>query len=194
LLRVTFFEEGFVHYVRAQGKFMPISIKELADQTGFKGPISHRRAEPGEVRGLPVIDNSDSFSTPVRTSVDCYVSGTYVQPNGRTMEVQQRYTVFVAYNKDSQFATMNMVRDRIVRDFEDKYGKSFNVSNVFVPDLPVPVDAPPKPEAGDAEMYGGSRLFREMTKYEKARYEVAGERLKADVNIRSIKARYGLKR
>ena len=172
---------------------MPISIKEIADQSGFRGPISHRRAEPVGVRNLPVIDNSDQFNRSVRTSVDCYVSGQYVQSNGRVMEVTQRYTVFVSYNKETQFISMQQVRDRITTDFADKYGKSFNVSNVFVPDLPVPVSAPTGGTSDDEVMYGGSRMFREMTSYEKKRYEIGTERLKADTNIESIKKRYALR-
>lgn len=172
---------------------MPISIKEIANQTGFRGPISHRRAEPMDVRTLPVIDNADSFNKSVRTSVDCYVSGQYVQRNGRVLEVTQRYTVYVSYTKESQYGTMQQVRDRIARDFQEKYGNNFNISNIYVPTLPVPVGGIEK-EPGEEQMYGGSRMFRDMTKFEKARYDIGTERLKAGINIESIKKRYGLKR
>ena len=172
---------------------MPISIKEIANQTGFRGPVSHRRADPIDVRSLPVIDNADAFNKAVRTSVDCYVSGQYVQRNGRVLEVTQRYTIYVSYTKETQYGTMQQVRDRIARDFQEKYGNTFNISNIYVPNLPIPMQEP-RAEVGDEQMYGGTDLFRQMTKYEKARYDIGTERLKADVNIESIKKRYGLKR
>ena len=172
---------------------MPISIKEIANQTGFRGPVSHRRADPIDVRSLPVIDNADAFNKAVRTSVDCYVSGQYVQRNGRVLEVTQRYTIYVSYTKETQNETMQQVRDKIARDFQEKYGNNFNISNIYVPNLPIPMKEQ-RPEVGDEQMYGGSSLFRDMTKYEKARYDIGTERLKANVNIESIKKRYGLKR
>lgn len=172
---------------------MPTSIKEIADQVGFKGPMSHRRAEPQEVRNLPVIDNSDSFNKSIRTSVDCYVAGTYTQRNGRVMEVTQRYTIYVGYTSETQNITMTQVRDRIARDFQEKYGNNFNISNIYVPSLPIPV-ADQRKVPGDEQMYGGTEMFREMTRFEKARYDIGTERLKADRNIESIKKRYGLRR
>lgn len=177
---------------------MPTTIGELAKQVGFKGTPHHRLAEPSSVRTLPVLDNSSPVASNIRTSVDCYVSGQYVQRNGNVIEVTQRYTIFVAYHKQTQFATMQQVRDRIIMDFEAKYGKTFNVTNVFVPTLPVPKDKTfrgvRKGATGDLFMYEGSELFREMTKYERARYEIGTQREMASTNISNIRQRYGLKR
>lgn len=175
------------------------TVKEIADQVGFRGGSpTHRIAEPSTVRTLPVIDNSNPYASNVRTSIDCYVSGQYVQRNGRILEVTQRYTIFIAYDRESQPATMQQVRDRVLSDFQDKYGGQFNVSSVFVPDMPVPratlVPGVPSGAQAPMEFYWGSQMFRDMTKYEKLRFDVGTEREKASTNIASIKRRYGYKR
>ena len=116
-----------------------VSIKELAQTVGFKGPSNRRIAEPSSVKTLTPIDNAIPGQATIRTSVDCYVSGQYVSQKGaRSIEVTQRYTIFVAYSKSTQLATMNQVRDRILQDFQGRYGSTFNISNVFVQNLPVP--------------------------------------------------------
>lgn len=175
---------------------MPTTIGELAKQVGFKGTPQHRMAEPSSVRTLPVIDNASPLASNIRTSVDCYVSGQYVQRDGKVIEVTQRYTIFVAYHKETQFATMQQVRDRIINDFEAKYGKTFNVTNVYVPQLPVPKEKEVEGvgRGGELRFYEGSDLFKQMTKYEKARYEIGTQRQIASTNISSIRKRYGLKR
>lgn len=177
---------------------MPTTIGELAKQVGFKGSMQHRMAEPSSVRTLPVIDNSSPVASNIRTSVDCYVSGQYVQRNGHVIEVMQRYSIFVAYHKETQLATMNQVRDRIIMDFEEKYGTTFNVSNVHVPQLPVPksesIRGIGKGSVGDLSFYEGSDLFRQMTSYEKMRHEIGTQREMARTNIGSIRQRYGYKR
>jgi hypothetical protein len=172
-------------------------IRQLANEVGFKGTPNHRIAEPSSVRTLPVIDNSVPTQSNVRTSVDCYVSGQYVQKNGKVTEVTQRYTIFVAYSNQTQMQTMQQVRDRIISDFEAKYGKTFNVTNTFVPGLPVPQKDLPGTGAGGVaplEMYRGSDMFREMTRHERARYDIGTQKKQATVNIGNIKTRYGVKR
>jgi hypothetical protein len=93
---------------------------------------------------------------------------------------------------------MQQVRNRIMSDFQGKYGKTFNVSNVFVPQLPVPKDEVGKGlKPGDEvtmEMYGGSEMFRQMSRIDKYRYDVGTEKQKSTVNIDSIRKRYGYKR
>ena len=177
---------------------MPTTIGELAKTVGFRGTMQHRLAEPSYVRTLPIIDNSSPVASNVRTSVDCYVSGQYVSRTGNVIEVTQRYTIFVSYHKGTQVPTLNQVRDRIMADFEAKYGSTFNVTNVFVPLLPVPksevLPGVGKGTIGDMYLYGGSNLFRAMTSYEKARHEIGTQKQMAKTNIGNIRQRYGLKR
>jgi len=169
-----------------------VTIKELAASVGFKGPAHKRVAEPSSVKTLSPIDNSVPGQATIRTSVDCYVSGQYVQKQGKSVEVTQRYTIYVAYSKETQLATMNKIRDTIMNDFQAKYGGTFNINNVFVQTLPVPVkkDVPVKDEAQPLEMYQGSGLFRDMTRVERARYEIGSQRTQSRLNIESIKKRY----
>lgn len=168
-------------------------IGEIARTVGFKGTPTHRIAEPSTVRTLAVVDNTDPTSQAnVRTSVDCYVSGTYISRNGKQFEVTQRYTIFVAYSKATQAQTMTQARDRIMGDFQARYGSTFNVSSVYVPPLIVPTGPIPGVQEGaaPAELYMGSRLYKQMTAYEKQRYDVGTERQKSRVNIESIRKRY----
>lgn len=167
------------------------TIQELARTVGFRGGAGHKIAEPSQIATLPVIDNAIPTKQAVRTSVDCYVSGQYTQKDGKVMEVTQRYSIFVSYSNSTQVQTMTQVRDRVLQDFESKYGKTFNVSNVFVPTLPNVRD-----EAQPMEMYGGTQLYRKesLPKYEKYRYDIGTEKAKTRINIRSIKSRYNYKR
>lgn len=167
------------------------TIGQLASDVGFKGTSQHRITEPQKVQNLSIVDNSLPGKPTIRTSIDCYVSGQYIQKGGKMIEVTQRYTIFVSYSTQTLTATMSQARERIVGDFEARYGRTFNVSSVYVPGLPVPKDE--REDRQPMELYGGSQLFKEMTRYEKMRYDIGTEKLKADTNIRSVKSRYGFR-
>ena len=175
-----------------------ISVKELADQVGFKGGGNHKYAEPRSVTNMPIIDNTNAFSkSNVRTSIDCYVAGQYVQRNGKVLEVTQRYSVFISYNSESQYDTLQEARNRIMDDFAQRYGRTFNITNVFVPSVPVPATELPQGRGvvTDLQFYSGSKVYLEqMGKYEKMRYEISTQRDMARTNISSIRGRYGYKR
>jgi hypothetical protein len=162
-------------------------IGELARSPGFKGTANHKMAEPNDVRTLPPVDNTLPVGRNVRTSIDCYVSGQYVQKNGKIIEVKQRYTIFIGYNEQTLVQTMNDVRNRILSDFDGRYGKAFNVNNVYVPELSAPV-----PYADPEQMYAGSGLWRRevIPPHERMRYDISTEHLKAATNIKNIRERY----
>ena len=161
-------------------------------QTGLvRGTASHKLIDAGAPASLPIIDNAMPGQSPVRTSIDCYVSGQYVGKGGKIIEVTQRYTIFVSYSKSTQLQTMNEARGRIIADFESRYGKTFNISTVYLPTLPVPLTGTLPPEIKDAaQFYGGSEMFRAMTRWEKTRYDIGTQREMAKVNIESIRKRY----
>lgn len=165
-----------------------VSIRELASSVGFKGTPSNRTAEPQVNRNLPVIDNSRGSSGPkISTSIDCYVSGEYVSRSGSRMAVIQRYSIFVSYGQDTQAATMQQVRARISQDFSAKYGATFNVAHVHVPDLLTPLRAP----TADAEQfYRGSEEWR--LRIARASFDIGTERTKVTKNISRIRRRYDL--
>lgn len=167
-----------------------MKISELAQSVGFQGNGKLKRAEPSISRTIPPVDKSVPLMKTMRTSVDCYVSGQYVQRDGRVIEVMQRYSVFIAYTRETQLEAMQEVRNRISQDFQNKYGQTFNIATIFVPDL----IAPPLPTVPEPEqMYGGTSLFKQLSAYERERYEVSTERLKSDLNVHSIRQRYGSK-
>ena len=174
-------------------------MRELATTVGFKGGTqNHKIAEPGINRQLPVIDQSDPTLPNVRTSVDVYVSGQYLGPKGKTVEVVQRYTIFVSYSKRTQQQAMQQVREQALSDFQSKYGSYFNVSNVRVSDGPSPMDQaamqgamPQGAGPAPAQFYWGSGIFRDMTRSEKERYDIGTQKSIARENIGSIKKRFG---
>jgi hypothetical protein len=171
-------------------------IAELAASGGLRGTQSHKFAEPSTVKTLPVIDNAAPVGKNIRTSVDCYVAGQYVNKKGNVIEVTQRYTIFVAYNKQTQMMTMQQVRERILSDFQAKYGATFNISNVFIPQLPIPVGerVSRQTKAAPVQLYRGTDSFKSMTQRERMIFEVGTQREVADTNIKSIRSRYGYKR
>ena len=89
-------------------------IGQLLNTGVVRGTPSHKLVDTGYPASLPIIDNSMPGQSPVRTSVDCYVSGQYVGRDGKIIEVTQRYTIFVSYSKSTQLQTMSEVRSRIV--------------------------------------------------------------------------------
>jgi hypothetical protein len=174
-------------------------IADIANTVGWRGTPNRRYAEPAKEQQSQVIDNSNPYSSNIRTSIDCYISGAYVTSDGKSFEITQRYSIFVAYNRQTQLATMQQVRNRIISDFEQKYGNSFNITQVYVPNLPMPVSKvlPGLKPGQDVpmEMYFGSRHFKKaVPPHMKARFDVQTEREKAKVNIESIRRRYKYRR
>jgi hypothetical protein len=165
-----------------------VTIRELAANVGFKGTSYNRTAEPQIQRNLPVIDNARGSAGPkISTSIDCYVSGEYVSGKGQRMAVIQRYSIFVSYGQDTQAATMQQVRARISQDFSERYGGTFNVAHVHVPDLLTPQRAP----TADAEQfYRGSEEWR--LRIARASFDIGTERSKITKNISNIRRRYDL--
>lgn len=161
------------------------TVADIARTTGFRGSGAMRSAEPVEIRTLPVIDNGDMVDPArnVSTSIDCYVAGHYIGRKGQRLEVVQRYTLYVRYNPETQVATMQQVRSRIMEDFNARYGQ-FALSNIYVPELPAPVIAAPE------YTYAGRDAW--AARIRRASYEIGGEREKTQFNIEKIRRKYGL--
>lgn len=161
-------------------------IGDVSRSVGWRGDRSNKMAEPGSITSLPVIDNSVPTKQNIRTSIDCYVTGTYVGKKGQMFTVKQRYTIFLSYGRDTQFQTLQQTRSVIVSDFGSRYGGVFNVRDVFIPDLKVPAG-----EAEPLQMYGGSTVFKGRFP-NRAKYEIDTERSIAGTNIGNIRRRYNL--
>lgn len=172
------------HFV-LEGMVMVSQIGELAKSVGFRGARGYMVAEPSTVTSMPVIDHTQPGVPNVRTSVDTYVHGQYVGKNGQIHEVRQRYTIFVSYGPGTQADAMNQTRSVIASDFSNRYGRTFNITTVFVPTF-----RPAPGAADDVLMYGGSRLFKE--RFDRAKWELDTERTKFSTNTTNIKRRYSL--
>jgi len=160
-------------------------IGEIASKHGWRGSSGYKVAEPSTVTTMPVVDQSDPSSQNVRTSIDCYVSGQYVGKKGQVHEVRQRYTIFVSYSKATQYDAMQQTRNAIASDFSSKYGKTFNITTIFVPETQFR-----SPEPQPAEMYRGSTVFK--NRFDRARYELGTEKVKYQQNTGNIRRRYNI--
>lgn len=164
------------------------TIKEIAATTGFRGTSSRRTAEPVVDTKLSSVDvSSPADKNTISTSIDCYVAGEYIGRKGNSLEVRQRYQIFVKYGSSSQIQAMEQVRTRIMDDFSNRFGQ-FNITSVYVEPLS-PVQAMPDP-ADDMQLYDGRDVWR--TAIARASFEIGTEEEKAKRNITNIKRRYNL--
>ena len=162
--------------------------KELAVTTGFRGSASRRTAEPQITSGLNTIDvSSPADRKTVSTSLDCYVAGEYIGRGGKSLEVRQRYQIFVKYGDSSQMQAMERVRNSIMDDFASRFGQ-FNITSVYVEPVE-PVRVAPAP-ADSMQLYDGRDVWR--TAIARASFEIGTEEEKARYNISNIKRRYNL--
>ena len=161
-------------------------IGDIAKTSGWRGDSHNKTAEPGTVTSLPVVDNTDPRGKNIRTSIDCYVTGTYIGKKGQSFEVKQRYTIFVSYSSNTQQETMQQARNELVKDFSSRYGKTFNVRDIFIPDF-----KPAPEEAAPIEMYRGSTTFKNRFP-SRSQYDIDTERVMMKTNTANIKRRYGI--
>jgi hypothetical protein len=165
-----------------------LQIQEIAHS--FRGTRFHKTADLQSAQQYS-IDHSGGRKNSIYTSVDCYVSGTYTDKEGKTLEVIQRYTVYVAYNRDTQMTAMNETRQRIMQDFERNFPWA-RVSDVFIPEAKFIKPLGDGAMVQDEGFYYGSSLFRDMSRIDVARYKMSTERDIYKTNIKGIKRRYGL--
>lgn len=153
----------------------------------ISGGKRHRFAEAVEIDKSSVLDYSDPLKNNVSTSIDCYVSGHYMDRKGNVLEVKQRYTVYVQYTKDTIVQAINGVRKRILDDFQSKY-HGMKIDEVFIPELIKPLGADQISE--DEGFYYGSKLFKEMTKSQKLDVDLRSAADMYKRNLGTIKRRY----
>lgn len=168
-------------------------IGNFASKNQLKGEKSHRVAEPDVVSDLS-LDFSSKTASNVQTNVDCYVSGTYITSSGDSVEIIQRYSVFITYNRDTLDQALSAVRQNIMDDFNKKYGDDFEIGvvNVEPPKKPISddIEGISKGKVEDLEMYSGSDMFREITNYEEYIIQRRAEREKYEFNRDRIKREY----
>lgn len=128
----------------------------------------------------------------MHTSVDCYVAGSYIGRDGATVEIKQRYTIYVSYNRLTQRQAMNKVHSVIIEDFGNNF-PSFHVTDVFIPEhefiVPLGASGLYEPEA----FYYGSDLFKRMSRQETGRFRVGLERDIFQSRMRQIKKQFKMR-
>lgn len=166
------------------------SISEISRTATFSGNRFHKYADLGLNNNFS-IDHSGGTKNSVYTSVDCYISGTYMGSDGKTMEIKQRYTVYVSYNRETQRTAMDDVRKRIMIDFSSNFPQ-FRISDVFIPDAKFIAPLGDGGRIEDAYFYYGSNLFKGLSRLDVARYKLQTEKNIYKTNVRNIKKQYGI--
>ena len=168
------------------------SIKEISDRSGgFKGNKQHRWAELPQNTQYTVDHSGAGRKNNVYTSIDCYVSGTYINKTGGVMEVKQRYTIYVSYNRDTMQQAMTEVRSRVVNDFSGNFPE-FRISDVFIPDQKFIQPMGDHGLVEDVQFYQGSEMFKNMSRIDVAQYKIQMEGDIYKANVKNIKKRYGV--
>jgi len=177
-------------------------IRELASAGQLRGGGQHKQADPPTERQLRVIDLADPGAPRVSTGVDAYVAGQYLGRNGKTIDVTQRYTVYVSYSARTQQQAVQQAREEVLKHFQEKYGSTFNVTNVYLQDVPraraagtmgdlLGIDGEVAPgQVAPMQFYLGGEVFKSMTRVNRIRWEIGSQRSIARTNIGSIRRRY----
>jgi hypothetical protein len=166
------------------------TISEIADIHKLTGSRFHKFADLG-INSKHQVDLSGGKKNSVYTSVDCYVSGTYTGNDGKSMEIKQRYTVYVAYNRDTQMQAMTQVKQQIMDDFNREF-PVFRIADVFIPEAKFIKPLGSDGLVEDASFYQGSDMFKAMSRIDVAQYKMQVEKDIYNRNIKNIKKRYGI--
>lgn len=166
-----------------------VDLASIFERAKISGGKRHRFAEAIEIDKAHVLDYSSTVKNNVSTSVDCYVSGHYVDRQGNMLEVKQRYTIYVRYGQDTFNQALASIRQQILNDFQKKY-PGLTLDEVFVPNLIIP-----KGDEGlteDELFYYGSKEFKKMSSLQQRDFQLksAGDMYKR--NVGTIKKRYSL--
>jgi hypothetical protein len=168
-----------------------VTIGEIADATKLRGNKYHKYGDMPVSQRYNIDYSQGRRRGVINTSVDCYVAGSYVNNKGQSIDIKQRYTIFVAYSAQSQSTAMRDVRTRIMQDFTMRF-PDFKISDVFIPENAFVM--PPKgypAEGNDVTFYTGSDLFRRMSKIDVAEYRAATEEMIYRARLEKAK-KYGL--
>jgi hypothetical protein len=164
-----------------------VSITEIAKDYGFSGSAMSKFAELRSGTDM-IIDESSPYENNMNTRIDCYVAGSYIGRDGHSIEIKQRYTIYVAYSAKTQQMAMTKVRAQIMADFERNFPQ-FHVTDVFIPEdkFVIPIATGPQTE----EFYYGSELFKQMSRIDVKRYKLASEKAIYRSRVSTLKKRYG---
>ena len=159
----------------------------IFERLKLSGPRNHRFAEEIDMQRDKVIDLSDPQYNNVATSVDCYVSGRYTDAKGNTIEIKQRYTVYVSYHRLSLTQAIAALRKQIVDDYQQKY-PGFSLDEVFIPQMIAPIGQ--QGMMADEGFYFGSKLFRELSRKQNLNIHIGTAADLYKRNVDTLRKRY----
>lgn len=177
-------------FLRGREGINTTTIAEISSDHGFRGSSYHKVADIMVPRQV-TIDESTPYLNNVNTSVDCYVSGIYSGRGGKSLEVKQRYTVFVSYSRKTQRIAMQKVREQLIRDFELNFPQ-FRISDVFLPEEKFIIPLGDEGLAAPEEFYFGSELFKRMSRLDVGRFKLGTEGAIYRSRLDQVRRRYGL--
>jgi hypothetical protein len=164
------------------------TITDIGRDVGFKGTRYHKSADLGVNTKYTIDFSSGARDRNVHTSVDCYVAGSYMGFKGNRVDIIQRYTIFVAYSKETQLQAMTAVRQRIMDDFSSNYPQ-FKIDDIFIPDAKFTAQAQ---MVEDEQFYHGSQLWKNISRIDVARYHLETEKQIYKQRVGYVKKRYGI--
>jgi hypothetical protein len=177
-------------------------IRDLASAGQLQGSGNAKHADPPTERQLKVIDMAEPGAPRVSTGIDAYVAGQYLGRNGKSIDVTQRYTVYVSYSARTQAQAMQQAREEVINHFQQKYGATFNVTNINIQDGPraraagimgdfMGIDGEVAPgQVAPSQFYLGGEFWKSQTRYEKIRWDVGSQSSIRRANVKSIRRRY----
>jgi hypothetical protein len=166
-----------------------MAFSEIFRKYRFSGGRNSRFSDQPEKE--IVLDYSEPNERKMALSLDCYVSGQYVDKKGNSVEVKFRFNVYVRYSASTMQNAMSGLRGRLMEEFKREF-PGFEPTTVFVePDKwRVPVAPTAAQEVG---FYEGGELYKKLTGMQIARYEIATRKDIYDSSVSMIKKRYGLR-
>lgn len=138
---------------------------------------------------LPDADYSNPKEKKITTTIDCYVTGSYVTNKGKIFTIRQRYSINVSYSSSTILETMQRVKQMLMLKFQDdNYG--FDIAEVFIPPLTQNLPSAPQPRF----IYRGGKIYKYLTRVEEGRFKLSVEKDIYKSRADRIIKRYGLKR
>jgi hypothetical protein len=165
-------------------------IQSHWEMYSWSGP---KKAPYGElIRPSDVeLDYADPSETPITTTIDCFITGTYIDQKGKMFTIRQRYSVTITYSSSTVVQAMARIRDRLIQKFQAE-NESFMVGDIFIPELQreVPFKTTPEP----IYTYRGGKLWRYLTRIEEGKFKIGLQKEAYKNRARMLIAKYGLKK
>lgn len=166
-------------------------LKENYNRYNWIGSTRARQGERQRVKELRSIDLSRRGEPTIRTTIDCYLTGSYIQrtgkssKQGRQITFRQRYSISIRYSTSTANQIYSEVRQEIIRSFESQFaGTGVQINDVFVPTLGEPTEPSP------VQLYTGGRMWKLVTRTELKRRELTTADAIHKANIRGIIRKY----